>query len=89
MDMGFLRQCVAFSPLEQFLVVGTAGGMLVLNAETGSTLLILPPFSCVNHCAFISDDECVIFNSHLTVHLLSVKSGEHSSRFEDIRNRKR
>ena len=128
MDMGFLGQCVAFSPLEQFLVVGTPGGMLVLNAETGSTLLTLPPFSCVNHCAFISDDECVIFNSDLTVHLLNVKSGEllsaidvegtvtclaacplrrllaiglqnsspnfkvfkvHSSRFEDIRNRKR
>ena len=34
-------KAVAFSPMEQFLVVGTIFSMLVLDAETGNTLRTL------------------------------------------------
>ena len=68
---------VAFSPMEQFLVVGTTDGMLVLDPETGSTLRTLGlSFSLLRHCTFISDDTCVISGGDLTVRLLNVKSGE-------------
>ena len=68
---------VAFSPMEQFLVVGTTDGILVLDPETGSTLRTLGlSFSLLRHCTFISDDTCVIFGGDLTVRLLNVKSGE-------------
>ena len=69
---------VAFSPMEQFLVVETADGVLVMDAETGSTLRTLRPsqFFYFNHCTFISDETCVISGSNLTVQLLNVKSGE-------------
>ena len=71
---------VTFSPTEQFLVVRTTEGMLVLNAETGSTLRSLPrsfsPFKW-SYLTFISDDKCIIFHSDkLTVQLLNVQSGE-------------
>ena len=66
-----------FSPMEQFLVVGTTNGFLVLDPETGNTLRTLrPSFFHFSHCTLISDDTCVIFGSNLTVHLLNVKSGE-------------
>ena len=68
---------VAFSPMEQFLVVGTTDGMLVLDPETGNTLRTLGlSFSLLRHCTFISDDTCVISGGDLTVRLLNVKSGE-------------
>ena len=68
---------VAFSPMEQFLVVGTTDGILVLDPETGSTLRTLGlSFSLLRHCTFISDDTCVISGGDLTVRLLNVKSGE-------------
>ena len=64
--------------MEQFLVIGTAKGILVLDAETGDTLHTFPPsFSFFRHCTFIIDDTCVISGSNLTtVQLLNVKSGE-------------
>ena len=68
---------VAFSPMEQFLVVGTTDGILVLDPETGNTLRTLGlSFSLLRHCTFISDDTCVISGGDLTVRLLNVKSGE-------------
>ena len=68
---------VAFSPMEQFLVVGTTDGILVLDPETGSTLRTLGlSFSLLRHCTFISDDTCVFSGGDLTVRLLNVKSGE-------------
>ena len=70
-------KAVAFSPMEQFLVVGTAEGILVLDAETGNTLRTLrPSFFQFRLCTFISDDTCVITGSNLTVQLLNVESGE-------------
>ena len=70
-------KAVAFSPMEQFLVVGTIEGMLLLDAETGNTLHTLrPPFFQLWHCTFISDNTCVISDFDLTVQLLNVKSGE-------------
>ena len=68
----------AFSPMEQFLVVGTTDGTLVLDAETGNTLRTLRPFTFTHywHCTFISDDTCVISGFCLTVQLFNVKSGE-------------
>ena len=66
-----------FSPMEQFLVVGTTVDILVLDPETGNTLRTLRPlFSYVLHCTFISDDTCVISGVDLTVRLSNVKSGE-------------
>ena len=68
---------VAFSPMEQFLVVGTTDGILVLDPETGNTLRTLGlSFSLLRHCTFISEDTCVISGGDLTVRLLNVKSGE-------------
>ena len=68
---------VAFSPMEQFLVVGTIYRILVLDPEAGNTLRTLrPSFSRLRHCTFISDDTCVISGGDLTVRLLNVKSGE-------------
>ena len=68
---------VAFSPMEQFLVVGTTNGILVLDAETGNTLRTLRPlFSDFWHCTFISDDTCVTSDFNLTIQLLNIKSGE-------------
>ena len=68
---------VAFSPMEQFLVVGTTDGILVLDAETGNTLRTLGlSFSLFLHCTFISDDTCVISARDLTVQMFNVKSGE-------------
>ena len=66
-----------FSPMEQFLVVGTTVDILVLDPETGNTLRTLfPSFSFVLHCTFISDDICVISNVDSTFPLSNVKSGE-------------
>ena len=71
------NKAVAFSPMEQFLVVGTTDGILVLDPETGNTLRTLGlSFSLLRHCTFISDDTCVISGGDLTVRLLNVKSGE-------------
>ena len=73
-------EAVAFSPMEQFLIVATTKGLLVLDAETGNTLRTLRPSSLLFwHCTFISDDKFVttcISSSDLTVQLLNVKSGE-------------
>ena len=70
------HRAVAFSPMEQFIVVGTTDSVLVLDAETGNTLRTLgPSFSHVNDFTFISDDTCVISGPNLTV-LLNVKSGD-------------
>ena len=69
----------AFSPKEQFLVVASARGMLVLDSKTGNTLRTLPnsrPFPAESHCTFISDDECVAYTGDYTYQLLNVKSGE-------------
>ena len=71
------NKAVAFSPMEQFLVVGTTDGLLVLDAETGNTLRTLGlSFSLFLHCTFISDDTCVISARDLTVQMFNVKSGE-------------
>ena len=71
------NKAVAFSPMEQFLVVGTTDGILVLDAETGNTLRTLGlSFSLFLHCTFISDDTCVISARDLTVQMFNVKSGE-------------
>ena len=69
----------AFSPKEQFLVVASARGMLVLDSKTGNTLRTLPnsrPFFSKSHCTFISDEECVAYTGDYTYQLLNVKSGE-------------
>lgn len=67
-------ELVVFSPMEQFLVVGTTEGTLVLDAETGNTLRTLsPPF---RQCKFISDEECVIFSDETPVKLFNVNSGQ-------------
>ena len=67
-------KAVAFSPMEQFLVVCTTDGILVLDTETGNTLHTL---GChLLHFTFVSDDPCVIFNVDSTFQLLNVKSGE-------------
>ena len=69
----------AFSPKEQFLVVASARGMLVLDSKTGNTLRTLPnsrPFPAESHCTFISGDECVAYTGDYTYQLLNVKSGE-------------
>ena len=71
------NKAVAFSPMEQFLVVGTTDGLLVLDAETGNALRTLGlSFSLFLHCTFISDDTCVISARDLTVQMFNVKSGE-------------
>ena len=67
---------VAFSPTEQFLVVGTNEGMLVLDAETGNSLRTLPSFSIFSKCAFISEDACVIYADYFHILLLNIISGE-------------
>ena len=72
---------VTFSPMEQFLVVRTYEGiLLVLNAETGNTLRSLPrssPSFTWSYLSFISDDKCIIsYSDELTVRLLDVQSGE-------------
>ena len=69
---------VAFSPMEQFLVVDTTDGFLVWGAETGNALHTLRPstFSHLRHCTFVSDDTCVISCSNLIVQLFNVKTGE-------------
>ena len=74
---------VAFSPMEQFLVISTTGDILVLDAETGNTLRTLLPsrFSHSWDCTFISDDTCVIPSSK-TVQLFNVKSGELSTEID-------
>ena len=60
--------------MEQFLVVCTTDGILVLDPETGNTLHTL---GChLLHFTFVSDDPCVIFNVDSTFQLLNVKSGE-------------
>ena len=72
---------VTFSPMEQFLVVRTYEGiLLVLNAETGNTLRSLPrssPSFTWSYLSFISDDKCIIsYSDEATVRLLDVQSGE-------------
>ena len=69
---------VAFSPMEQFLVVNTTDDFLVWDAETGNPLCTLRPstFSLFRHCTFVSDDTCVISGFDLIVQLFNVKSGE-------------
>ena len=76
---------VAFSPMEQFLVVGTAEGLLVLDAETGNTLrTLLSSVSGFWRCTFISDDKCVTSgSSDWPVQLLNVKSGERLSAIDE------
>ena len=71
-------KAVAFSPMEQFLVVETTQGVLVWDAETGNTLRTLRPstLSRLWHYTFVSDDTCVISSFDLTVQLFNVKSGE-------------
>ena len=60
--------------MEQFLVVCTTDGILVLDPETGNTLHTL---GChLLHFSFVSDDPCVIFGVDSTFQLLNVKSGE-------------
>ena len=74
--LGSLNQCVAFSPTEQFIIVGSGKGMFVLDAKTGNTLRTPWPFS-FRHGAFISDDQCIVSGFRdVTVQLLNVKSGE-------------
>ena len=80
-DMGCYKQDVAFSPMEQFLIVGTMRGVLVLDAETGIKLRTLPSLPRSSCLTFISDDQCVITGSDLTVqvfnvNLFNVRSGE-------------
>ena len=67
-------KAVAFSPMEQFLVVCTTDGILVLDPETGNTLHTLGCY--LRHFTFVSDDPCVIFGVDSTFQLLNVKSGE-------------
>lgn len=63
--------------MEQFLIVWMTGGLLVLDAQTGNTLHILPSFPYhFRHCKFISEDNCVFYRSDVTVALVNVKSGE-------------
>ena len=70
-------KAVAFSPMEQFLIVSTIKGVSVLDAETGNTLRTLrPAFSLLRHYMFISDDTCVISYFSSPVQLFNVKSGE-------------
>ena len=71
-------KAVAFSPMEQFLVVGTTCSILVLDAETGNTLRTLRPSTLFRlwHCTFISDDTFVISSCISTIQLFNVKSGE-------------
>ena len=69
----------AFSPKEQFLVVASARGMLVLDSKTGNTLRTLlnsRQYFAESLCTFISDDECVACSGNYTYQLLNVKSGE-------------
>ena len=82
----FSDYAAAFSPMEQFLVVGTTDDILVLDPETGNTLRTLgPSFSRLRHCTFISDDTCVISFVDSTVRLLNFKSGELLTRI-DVEN---
>ena len=67
-------KAVAFSPMEQFLVVCTTDGILVLDPETGNTLHTLGCY--LLQFTFVSDDPCVIFGVDSTFQLLNVKSGE-------------
>ena len=70
---------VAFSRMEQFLVVMTTEGLTVLDVKTGNTLRTLQiSFFCGYsiRCTFISDDTCVIAGSYIPVRLFNVKSGE-------------
>ena len=71
-------KAASFSPMEQFLVVGTTDGILVLDPETGNTLrtLLRSTWSPFLHHTFISDDTCVISDVNSPVRLLNVKSGE-------------
>ena len=77
---GFVSEGVSFSPKEQFLIVWTIKGLLVLDVETGKRLSFFGISFC--HCKFISDDRCVISRSDLTVRLLDVISGEILSAIE-------
>ena len=70
-----------FSPMEQLLVVSTVD-LLVLNAKTGNTLRTFPPFSLFNHCHFISEKECIIPRSDLTVQLFNIESGKLLTSFD-------
>ena len=70
---------VAFSRMEQFLVVMTAEGLTALDAKTGNTLRTLQiSFFCRYsiRCTFISDDTCVIAGSDIPVSLFNAESGE-------------
>ena len=70
---------VAFSRMEQFLVVMAGEGLTALDAKTGNTLRTLPiPLIYRNNirCRFISDDSCVIAGYCIPVSLFNVKSGE-------------
>ena len=88
---GIYRDCydnaAAFSPMEQFLVVCTIQGIIVLDAETGITLRTLRhSLSHFRHCMFISDDTFVNTASNLTVQLFNVKSGELLTEMDMERN---
>ena len=70
---------VAFSRMEQFLVVMAGEGLTALDAKTGNTLRTSPiPLIYRNNirCRFISDDSCVIAGYCIPVSLFNVKSGE-------------
>ena len=70
-----------FSPTEDLLVVSTVD-LLVLNAKTGNTLHTFPPFSLFNHCNFISEKECIIPRSDLTVQMFNIESGKLLTSFD-------
>ena len=70
-----------FSPMEHLLVVSTVD-LLVLNAKTGNTLRTFPPFSLFNHCNFISEKECIIPRSDLTVQMFNIESGKLLTSFD-------
>ena len=70
-----------FSPMGQLLVVSTVD-LLVLDAKTGNTLRTFPPFSLFNHCNFISEKECIIPRSDLTVQMFNIESGKLLTSFD-------
>ena len=70
-----------FSPMEHLLVVSTVD-LLVLNAETGNTVRTFPRFSFFNHCNFISEKECIIPRSDLTVQMFNIESGKLLTSFD-------
>ena len=78
--MNHYDKAVAFSPMEQFLVVNTTEGFLFLDAETGNTLRTLhSSCSLFWHVTFISYKCVAISSAEFYVQLLNVESGERLS----------